>query len=95
MILDINIHQAVIYFNVYMIKSDFFGNSIIELNAKEENKLKQIYEESILIKIGFSKKFSRSNLYMRKSTLGLELMETRMIIDMLKLNLYIRNKKSR
>ena len=31
---DINLYQAVVYYNIYMIKSVYFGYGIVELNNK-------------------------------------------------------------
>ena len=91
--MDINSYQACMYFNVYMIKSVFFGYGVIELNSKEEKELKRIYEEPMLVKLGFSKKFPRIILYTRKSALGVGLMQPSTIIAILKLKSYIRNKR--
>ena len=91
--MDINSYQACMYFNVYMIKSVFFGCGVIELNLKEEKELKRIYKEPMLIKLGFSKKFPRIVLYTRKSALGVELMQLSTIIAILKLKSYIGNKR--
>ena len=38
--MDINSYHASVYFNVYMIKSVFFGYGVIELNPKEVKELK-------------------------------------------------------
>ena len=89
--MDINSYQALVYFNVYMIKSIFFGCRVIELNPKEVKELKKIYEEPMLIKLGFSKKFPRTAFYTRKSTLGVGIMKSETIIAILKLKQYIGN----
>ena len=83
--MDINSYQALVYFNIYMIKSIFFGCGVIELNPKEVKKLKQIYEELMLIKLGFSKKFPRIALYTRKSALGVGIIKPETTIAILKL----------
>ena len=90
--MDINPYQVLVYYNVYMIKLVFFGYRVIELHRKEENELKRIYKESILIKIGFSWKFLQTVMCTRKSTLKIDLMIPNTIIKMLKLKLYIGNK---
>ena len=56
--LGTNTFQAAIYFNAHMIKSVFFRYSIKDLALKEENEIKRIYKEHILMKIGFSRKIS-------------------------------------
>ena len=91
--MDINSYQVYIYFNVYMIKSVFFGYGVIELNSREEEELKRIYKEPLLIKLGLGKKFSRIVLYKRKSALGIGLMKPSIIIAILKLKSYIGNKR--
>ena len=89
--IDINPYQASVYFNVYMIKSVFFGCGVINLNEKQELELRKLYEEPMLIKLGFSRNFPRKVLYMRKSALGIGLMAPKTIIDTMKLKLYIGN----
>ena len=83
--MDINLYQASVYFNVYIIKSVFFGCGVIELNPKEVKELKQIYEEQMLIKLGLSKKFPRTALYTKKSALGVGIIKSETIIAILKL----------
>ena len=53
--MDINAYQAGMYFNVYMIKSVYFGCGVIELNKQQENELRRLYEEPMLVKLGLSK----------------------------------------
>jgi len=88
---DINLYQAAVYYNVYMLSSVFFGCGIILLNKKQEEELKTIYEQPLLHKIGFSWKFPRNVLYSRKTALDIGLIEPSTIIDILKLKLYIGN----
>jgi len=61
------------------------------LNEKQELELKKLYEEPILMKLGFSRNFPRKVLYMRKSALGIGLMTPKTIIDIMKLKLYVGN----
>ena len=91
--MDINLYQAYIYFNMYMIKSVFFGCGVIELNSREEEELKRIYEEPLLIKLGLGRKFPRIVLYKRKSALGIGLMKPSTVIAILKLKSYIGNRR--
>ena len=91
--MDINTYQAAIYFNIYMIKSVYFGCGVIELNEKQEKELRRIYEEPMLMKLGLSKKYPRAALYSQKSALGVGLMLPSTIIATLKLKLYIGNKR--
>ena len=53
----------------------------------------QTYEEPILIKLGLSRKFPQTGLHSRKSSLNVRLMFPSAIITILKLKLYIRNKR--
>jgi len=90
--MGINSYQASIYFNIYMIKSVFFGCGVIEFHLKEERELQRIYEEPILVKLGLSKKYPQAVLYTRKSILGIGLMKPSIIIAILKLKQYVGNK---
>ena len=72
--MNINHFQAAIYFNIYIIKSVFFRCGIVQSNAQEELELKQIYEAPILTKLGISKNFRRTVLYLQKSALWISLM---------------------
>lgn len=91
--MDINAYQAGMYFNVYMIKSVYFGCGVIELNKQQENELRRLYEEPMLVKLGLSKKYPRTALYSRKSALGVGLMMPSTLIAVLKLKAYIGNKR--
>ena len=89
--MDLNSYQAAMYFNVYMIKSVYFGCGIVELNKQQENELGRIYEEPMLLKLGLSRKFPRTALYSRKSALGVGLILPSTLIAVLKLKLYVGN----
>ena len=89
--MEINSYQAAMYFNVYMIKTVFFGCGIVELNDKQEKELRRIYEEPMLRKLGLSVKFPRTALYSRRSALGVGLILPSTLIAMLKIKLYIGN----
>ena len=88
---DINPYQAAVYYNAYMITSMYFGCGIIELTIKQEQELKRLYKEPLLIKLGLSRNFPRQVLYSRKSALGIGIMIPSTIINMLKAKLYIGN----
>ena len=90
--LDINPYQVSVYYHIYMIKSVFFGCGVIQLNVCQEKELKRLYEEPLLIKMGFSRKFPRKVLYMRKTALGIRIISPWIIIDTLKLKLFVGNK---
>ena len=90
---DINSYQVAIYYKIYMIKSVYFGCGIFELTDNQENELKKIYEEPLLVKLGLSRNFLRRVLYSRKSALGIGIMEPSTIINILKAKLYLGNKR--
>ena len=89
--IELNPYQASVYYHVYMIKSVFFGCGVIQLNEKQEIELKRLYEEPLLMKLGFSRNFPRKVLYMRKSAFGIGIMAPKTILDTMKLKLYIGN----
>ena len=91
--MDINSYQALVYYNIYMIRSVFFGCGVIELHPREEKELRRICEEPLLVKLGLSKKFPWAALYTRKSALGVDLMKPSTIIAMLKMKQYVGNKQ--
>ena len=78
-----------------MIKSVYFGYGIVELMKEQEVKLRRIYEEPLLIKLGLSRKFPRAILYSRKSTLSIGIMTPSTITDILKAKLYVGNLRKR
>ena len=89
--IEINPFQAAIYYNAYMIKSVYFGCSIIKFNEAQETELKRLYKEPLLVKLGLSRKFPRVVLYSRKSVLGVGIMTPNTILVILKAKLYIGN----
>ena len=76
-----------IVFNAYIMKSVYFGYRIIELNQRQVEILKQIYEEVIAEKIGLGKKFLRKILYVRKTIMGIELISPDTAVKMQVLNI--------
>lgn len=48
---DINSYQAVVYYNVHMIKSAYFRYIAVKLSKSQEYELKRLYKESLLIKL--------------------------------------------
>ena len=56
-------YQAYLYFNTYLIKSMCFGSGIMWLNKEQDKKLRRIYEETIVEKLGLGKKYPRAILY--------------------------------
>ena len=53
----IHSYMTHIVFNTCIMKSIYFGCGIVELHLKQEQILQKTYEETILQKIGLSKKF--------------------------------------
>ena len=85
-----NACQASVHHNVCLIKTVFFGYSVINITKAQEEELKKMHEKPILI--GLSRNYPRKVLCMRKSTLRIGLMEPRTIIDVLKFKTCIRCK---
>ena len=52
-----------------------------------------MYEEPLLIKLGLGTKYPRKALYNRKGALGIGLMKLTTIVAMMKLKLFIGNKR--
>ena len=92
---NINPFQAATHCNTCVIKSVYFGCGILELSSKQEDELKKIYEEPLLIKLGLSRKFPRAVLCSRKSTLGDGIMTPKTTIDVLKAKTYLGNIRKR
>ena len=90
---DINLYQAAIYYNAYIIKSIYFGCRILELIIDQENELKRLYKEPLLVKLGLSRNFLRKVLYSRKSALGISIMTPSTIMNILRAKLYLGNKR--
>ena len=91
----INPFQAANYYNIYMIKSMYFGCRIVELIVAQEVELKWIYKKPLLIKLELGQKFPQEVLYSRKSILRVGIMTPKTIIDILKAKLYIGNVRKR
>jgi len=60
-------YQCHIYFNMYLLKSIFFGCGIISITNNQEKELKRIYKAPILSKLQLSEKLPRYILYMYKT----------------------------
>ena len=86
--------NASMYYNMYLIKKVYFGCGVININQRQEEDLKKIYEPVILRKLGLSKNFPRSVLYSRKTALGVGLMAPKTIMDGLALKLYLGHQRS-
>jgi len=54
---NIKIPLIYIFFNVYSIKSVYFGCRIMELLDSQKKELKRIYKEIILVKLNLGRKF--------------------------------------
>ena len=67
---EISLYQAYIFFNMYLLRSVFFGCSMVEISEKQEKELKKIYEILLLTKLKLGEKFPRRILYTRRTALG-------------------------
>ena len=70
---NIKIPLTYLYFNAYLMKSVYFGCGIFGLTNPQENELKRIYEEAILVKLNLRRKFPWAILYVKKSAMGIGL----------------------
>ena len=57
--------------------------------------MRRICEETLLNKLGFSKKFLRNVLYMRRSALGIGILKPKIIVDALVIKLYFGHKRAK
>ena len=73
------------YFNIYMLKSVFFRCGLVSLSEMEEDEMKRTCENPTLKKLGLSAKLPREVIYMRKTALGLKLMEPNTVLSILML----------
>ena len=78
-----------------MIKSVYYGCSIMKLINQQEAILIKIYKPTLLRKLGLSIKFPRSILYTRKTAIGIGIMKPSIIIDTLALKLYRGHKRQK
>ena len=86
-------YQYHIYFNMYLLKSIFFGCGIILITNNQEKELKRIYEAPILLKLELSKKLPYYVLYMCKTAGGIGLLKLLTAIVMAKVKQYVGNMK--
>ena len=67
----------------------------MRLSELEKNEMKRIYEVLILKKLGLSVKFPREVMYMRKTALGLGLIELDAVLEILTLKQYFGHMRMR
>jgi len=91
--IDLNHHQARVYYNIYILTSMYFGSGIINLYEQDENELRRICEETLLRKMKLSMKFPRSVMHESKEGLGLVMMKLRMMVVINTLKMYFDNKR--
>ena len=60
---EVNAFQAFIYFNMYMIRSIYFGVGVMNITKSQEVELKNIYEGPLLQKLQLGEKFPCKLLY--------------------------------
>ena len=68
-----------------------FAYGIVELNLRQEKELNRNYEEPLLVKLGLSRNFPQSVLCSSKSALGIRIMTSTIIIEILKAKLFLGN----
>ena len=90
----IAVHNAYMYYNMYLINKVYFGCEVMSISTQQEDELKKIYEPVLLRKLRLSEKFPRRILYSRKLVLGVRLLAPRIIVDALALKLYIGHKRA-
>ena len=61
---------------------------------KQEKIPQVLYEEQILRRLGYSIKFPRKVLYMRRNILGIDLLRLKTIMETMALKLYIGHKRT-
>ena len=75
MTVDMKLHQVYLYFNTYILTNVFFGCGIVNFTKKQCDELKKIYELPIMRKMGLGDNFPRKLLCVKKSALGVGLIE--------------------
>ena len=88
-------HITFIVFNIYIMKSVYFGCGICKLDAEQEQILQNTYETPFLRKLQLSKKMLKEVLYARKTALGVGLVKPSTAIETLALKLHIGNKRAK
>ena len=63
MILYLNL--TYLYFNIYLLKSIFFGIGIMQITEKQEKEMQLMCEETTYSKLGLGRKFPQLALYSR------------------------------
>ena len=86
---EMNHHQAAMYYNIYMLTSVYFGSGIIELSKEQEKEIMKMTEPALLRKLGLSINFPRTVMYEAHNMLGLGFMKPRTMIaaHMIKIHL--------
>ena len=87
--------QVHIYFNMYMVKSVFFGCGVMSLICEECEELKKIYEVPMLKKLHLAEKFPRKIMHVEKSVLGLGLMSLKTTLAIQNMKLCVGNTRAK
>ena len=74
-----------VHFNACLIKKVYFGCRVFSLSETEVNVLKSICKVMLMRKLRLSEKFLRIIMHVRKTPLGIELIASRVIIDVITL----------
>ena len=80
-----------LYFNVYLLKSVFFGYQIVKLSIKQEEKLQKKHKATILQKMKLRITFPGAVLYSRRNVIGIGLIRSKMVIVIQAYKLYFGN----
>ena len=89
-----NMHQEYSYINACMLTNVFLCG-IMSFNKKQSEELKTIFELIIIRKMWLGDNFPRKLLCVKKSALGVGLIEPKMVIDSLALELCSGNNRSK
>ena len=84
---SITISNTYIFYNMYQIKTVYFGYGIFRLLPQQEQILMKIRKTVLLVKLGLSEKFPRRIIYTKISALGVGLLKLSTIVLFLALHL--------
>ena len=76
----INEFQAFMYFNMYMVRSIYFGYYTIDINKKKCDEIRKVYKITMAKKLNLGATFLRRLLYTRRTAIGVRLLQLHTII---------------
>ena len=80
-ITDMKSHQVCLCFDTHMLKNVFFGCGIVSFNEKQCEELKNIFELPKIKNMGLGDNFPRKMLHVKKSALGVGLIDPKKVMD--------------